>query len=177
MIGMAPNRTDQKFKKVLNDYVSLRFIITKYSGTSLQRTCFIRDTSQQQTLFLRTDGIMFIVSLKTSLERTEIADTYLQRTPFLGTNSQISIEIYLFIGNTSLQRTPFSRINGVHYLEVPLYQGLIISLISTFCHSAVQEADRRLREHVGIREGDLSDGGNGGGGCGFRSYSNGVYGE
>merc|ERR1719494_43351 len=27
---------------------------------------------------------------------------------------------------------------------------------------AVQEADRRLREHVGIREGDLSDGGNGG---------------
>ena len=60
-----------------------------YSGTSLQRTCCIADTS-------------------------------LQRTPFLETNGKSSIEIYLFITDTSLQLTPFSRANGVRYREVPL---------------------------------------------------------
>ena len=82
---------------------NFRVLFHQYSGTSLQRTCFIADTSLQRTLFLRTDEIMVKVSQKNlfiadrNSGHLSIADTT------FGNQWQFCIEMDLCIADSHYQ--------------------------------------------------------------------------
>ena len=112
-----------------NNFEFFRFTVNfngYYSGTSLQQTCFIADTSLQRTLFLRTNEIMVKVSQKNlfiadrNSGNLSIADTSLQRTPLLGTNGSFVLKW------TSVQRTATINQNLLQscYIYVPIKTSL-----------------------------------------------------
>ena len=104
---------NQKMKNRASDIVVIMLIYVnkskcsteycQYSGNSLQRTCFIADTSLQRTLFLRMDEVMVRVSQKNlfiadrNSGHLSIADTT------FGNQWQFWIVIDLFIADSHYQ--------------------------------------------------------------------------